>query len=171
MLIVQIGLPVVFQPIIQRVFILLPTLPAITKYNIRSQCKDHFSHYNYQTNRFNFMTFRTKKLQIFVFWGNTDQFHLGGGAQNKTLVDFNVKDIDRIFVVFQPIIQRNFILLPRQPVNTKYNIRDHRKGICSNILTKQTDMTSWRTAQYSYRFLLCDVKWINSIWGPQIRNL
>ena len=63
------------------------------------------------------------------------------------MVDFEVKDIDWIFVLFQPIIQRNFILLPRQPVKTKYNIRGHRKDICSNILTKQTDMTSWQTAQ------------------------
>ena len=58
--------------------------------------------------------------------------------------DFKIKDIYRLFVVvvqigftvvFQTTIQKIYILLPRQPVNTKTNIPDHRKDYFFNILT------------------------------------
>ena len=50
--------------------------------------------------------------------------------------DFKIKEIYRLFVVvvqigfpvvFQPTIQRIFILPARQPVNTKTNIVAHRR--------------------------------------------
>ena len=92
-------------------------------------------------------------------------------APETQMGDFKSKGIYRLFVVvvqmgfpvvFQPTRQIIFILLPRQPVNTKPNFVGHRKVFFS-IPTKQTDMTSSQSAQKSCRFFLFGVMRINSI--------
>ena len=85
--VVQIGFPVVFQPILQRIFILPARQPVNTKTNIAAHRRDFFSEYVYQTNRYDFITFRTKNLQIFTFWGNADQFHL---VPSKIIVEVGI---------------------------------------------------------------------------------
>ena len=68
-LVLQIGFLVVIQLTVQKFFILLHRQPINTKNNISGHLKDYFSQYNYQTSEYDFMTLRTKKLQIFVFFG------------------------------------------------------------------------------------------------------
>ena len=82
--VVQILFPVVFQPTRQRIFILLPRQPVNTNTNFVGHREDYFFKYTYQTNRYDIITIRTKKLQMFAFWGNVDQFHL---VPSKMLVD------------------------------------------------------------------------------------